>query len=250
MEMTPTFDVWGIVVAAADTTEKGSLRIKIPAMQEGMDIFESVPVLTAYGGSEYGIYWLPEVGDMVRVTFLNGDFGHPVVTGCRLTSDSRLVQEAWKKENSDKVLQVKNGSKIVFFGEKGKEKIEISGPDKLKWVLDEEKVQFFFGDKEQKNRMLLDGENGTALLETEKEMELRCGKSSLILKCDGSLTIRCNKMVLEAKETEIRGNSKMKLSGQELVLEGTTGLQLSGRSKMNIESKGPVHISGAAISLN
>ncbi len=89
--MRPTYDMWGTVLPASDRTGKGSVRVRVKTMKDNMDTFDDVPVLTGYGGDGYGLLFLPEEGDIVRLTFLGGDFCHPVVTGCRFPFSSRFV---------------------------------------------------------------------------------------------------------------------------------------------------------------
>ena len=246
----PTCDVWGTVLAASDDTEKGNVRVKVKMMKDQKDTFDNVPVLTGYGGDAYGAFFLPEEGDIVRLTFLGGDFRHPVVTGCRFPESSKLIQDFYQKENGNKLLKMKNGSQIAFSGEKGKEKIEISGPQKMKWQLDEEKEQIAFGDSDNKNRMVLDKKDGKAQLESENVIELKCGKSSLELKKDGTVTLKCSQLSIEAQNVKINGKTKIEIDGQQLTLSGKTGITVNGTSQVKLESKGQLKLSGTMIQLN
>lgn len=246
----PTYDVWGTVLAPSDRTGKGSVRVKIKTMKDNMDTFDDVPVLTGYGGSDYGSCFVPEEGDIVRLTFIGGDFRHPVVTGCRFPADSSFVKEIWQKENLNKALRVKNGSEIVFSGEKGKEKIEVLGPGQMEWTLDEENQQIVFGDKDKKNRVLLDKKNGKAQIASESSIRLECGKSSLELKKDGTVALQCEKLTMEAKNVQINGKTKVEIKGQNLTVDGATGVSVTGKGQIKVESKGPLKLSGAMIHLN
>lgn len=248
--MQPTFDVWGTVLAASDDTKEGNVRVRVRTMRDQKDTFDNVPVLTCYGGDDYGVFFLPEEGDIVRLTFLGGDFRHPVVTGCRFPEGGRLVSGAAQKENLNKLLKVKNGSRIAFSGEKGKEKIEISGPEKMKWQLDEEKEQIAFGDSGEKNRMVLDRKNGEAQITAGDSIRLKCGKSSLELKKDGTVTLQCEQLSLEAQNVQIKGKTKIKLDGQQLALNGNTGITVKASGQVKVESNGQLKLSGAMIQLN
>lgn len=248
--MQPTYDVWGTVLAASENTSKGSVRVQVKNMKDNMDTFDDVPVLTCYGGGGYGAYFLPEEGDVVRLTFLGGDFRHPVVTGCRFPESSQFVQNVFDDKNLNKEWKLKNGSRIALSGDKGKEKIEVSGPEKMEWTLDEENQQIVFGDKEKKNRVLLDGNAGKVLITSEQVIRLECGKSSLELKQDGTVTLQCTQLTLEATKAEIKGKSTVQIKGQELGLTGSGSVTLSGKSQVKIESKGPLKLSGAMIHLN
>lgn len=240
--MLPTYDAWGTVLPAAENTAKGSVRVRVKAMKDNMDTFDDVPVLTCYGGGDYGAFFLPEEGDVVRLTFLGGDFRHPVVTGCRFPENSRFVQDTCEEKNLNKAWRLKNGSRIALSGDKGEERIEVSGPEKMEWVLDEKNQQIACGDKDKKNRVVLDKKAGKALVTAEKAIRLECGESSLELKENGTVTLQCRQLTLEAKNVKISGKTKVQIEGQELALEGTTNVSLSG--------KGTLKLSGAMIHLN
>lgn len=248
--MQPTCDAWGTVLAASDSTGKGNVRVKVRTMKDNRDTFDSVPVLTGYGGSDYGAFFLPEEGDIVRLTFVGGDYRHPVVTGCRFPESSQLVQDSAKKENTDKVWKVKSGSRVAFSGEKGKDKIEISGSKSMKLQLDEEKERISFGDSEEKNEVALDKKNGEVQITAEKTIKLQCGKSSLELKKDGTVTLHCSRLTLEADNVQIKGKSKLDLEGQQLAVNGTTGVSIAGKGQVKVEGKGVLKLSGAMIQLN
>lgn len=248
--MQPTCDVWGIVLAASDNTQKGNVRVKVKAMKDNMDTFDNVPMLTGYGGMDYGAFFLPEEGDIVRLTFLGGDFRHPVVTGCRFPESSRYVKDMAEKNNLKKAWRMKNGSEIFFSGEKGKEKIEISGSENMVWELDEENQQISFGGKDQKNQMIVDKKNGKTQVISQSSIRLECGKSSLELKKDGMITLQCQQLTLEAKNVQVSGKTKVEIKGQELMLDGITGIAVTGKGQVKVESKGPLKLSGAMIHLN
>jgi len=248
--MQPTYDVWGTVLSSSDDTKTGNVRVQVKRMKNSMDTFDNVPVLTGYGGSEYGVFFLPEEGDIVRLTFLGGDFRHPVVTGCRFPENSQYVKDTFQKDNLQKMCKVKNGSCISFSGEQGKEKIDISGPKNMEWELDEEQEQIVCGDKEHKNQVLLDKKNGKAQITSEEAIRLECGKSSLELKKDGTVVLQCEQLTLEAKTVEIKGKTKIQLKGQQLNMEGTNGVNLTANGQIKVDSKGQLKLSGAMIQLN
>lgn len=248
--MQPTYDAWGTVLAAGDDTPKGSVRVRVKLMQEDMDIFDGVPVLTCYGGGDYGAYCLPEEGDVVRVTFPGGDLRHPVVTGCRFPESSRFVENTYEKKNLNKAWKFKNGSSIVLSGDKGEGRIEVSGAEKMEWMLDEKDQQTAFGDKEKKNRVFLDKKEGKALVTSEKVIRLECGESSLELKENGTVTLKCKQLTLEAKNVKINGKTKVQVEGQEIAIQGTSGVSVSGKGQVKVEGKGGLKLSGAIIHLN
>lgn len=245
-----TSDMWGTVLPASEDTRKGNVRVRVRVMKDKMDTFDNVPVLTGYGGAGYGAFFLPEEGDTVRLTFPGGDFRHPVVTGCRYPQDSQFVKDMYKDNKAQKAFRAKNGSGVTFSGEKGKEKIEVSGSQHMTWQLDEEAQKITWGDKEQKNHMLLDKKNGNARIVSQSSLRLECGKSSLELKKDGTIVLQCEQLTLQAKTVKIQGKSQVQIKGQELAMEGATGISVTGKGQIKISSKGPLKLSGAMIDLN
>lgn len=243
-------DMWGTVLSASDSTEKGNVRVKVKIMEDKMDIFDNVPVLTCYAGDDHGLFLLPEEGDTVRLTFPCGDLRHPVVTGCRFPKSSRFVKDMQGKEEVKKGFLAKNGSAVTFSGEKGKELIRVSGAENMVWELDEEKQQTSVGDREEKNQLSLDKKNGTATVKAESSVRLECGKSSLELKKDGTILLQCEELTLEAKNVQIKGKTRVQIRGQELTLEGKTGISVVGKGQVRVESKGTLKLSGAMIHLN
>lgn len=246
----PLFDMWGTVLSASDNTREGNVRVKVKIMQDKMDIFDNVPVLTGYGGNDYGAFCLPEEGDIVRLIFPGGDFRHPVVTGCRFPENSWFVKDMCKDDKVKKAFRAKNGSSVFFAGEKGKETIEVSGSQNMKWKLDEENQMISFGDGEQKNRMLLDKKNGKVQIISESAIRLECGKSSMEMKKDGGIVLQCEQLTLEAKTVTIQGKTKVQIKGQELTLDGSTDITVAGKGQVKVSSKGSLKLSGAMIDLN
>ncbi|MCM1113059.1 MAG: phage baseplate assembly protein V [Muribaculum sp.] len=246
----PTYDVWGVVMKASDDTGTGNVRVQVKTMRSERDVFDNVPVLTCYGGADYGFFALPEEGDVVRVTFLGGDFCHPAVTGCRFPADSVFVQTMCGQQGPAKGWKTKHKSLVAFSGEEEKEKIEISGPKHLCWALEEEKQQIVFGDKEHKNEICVNKEKGESTVTAEKKIRLECGKSSLELKEDGTVVLNCGKLTLQADTVQIEGKRKIRIKGQDLSIEGAAGMTMSAKGQIKVESKAALKLSGAMIHLN
>ena len=147
-------------------------------------------------------------------------------------------------------MQAKNGSGIFLSGEKGKDKMEISGSRNMVLQLDEEEQKLSLGDRDGKNGMLLDKKNGKAQLLSQESMRLECGKSSIELRKDGTIVLKCEQLTLDAGNVKIQGRSQVQLKGQEMTLEGTTGIAVTGKGKVKVSSSGPLKLSGAVIDLN
>ena len=96
-------DMWGTVLSASEGTEKGNVRVRVKLMEDKMDVFDNVPVLSCHAGDDHGLFLLPEEGDTVRLAFPGGDLRHPVVTGCRFPGRSRFLEDMCRKEEKNSV---------------------------------------------------------------------------------------------------------------------------------------------------
>lgn len=243
-------ELWGTVLPASEGTDKGNVRVQVKLMKDKEDTFDNVPVLTGYGGTDHGAFFLPEEGDIVLLVFPGGDYRHPVVAGCRFPESSSFVKDVYQKENLKKAFLDKNGSGIFLSGEKGKDLIEIRGSEHMGLKLEEEPQSIVLGDREEKNYMLLDKKNRAVRVVSQSSIRLECGKSSLELGKDGAIVLSCEQLTLEAKTVQVQGKTKVQIKGQEVTLEGTMGVNVTGKGQLKMSSQGQLKLSGAMIHLN
>lgn len=246
----PTYDVWGTVLEPNKDTEAGNIRVKVFNLKEHMDTYDSVPVLTPYGGGSYGGYMIPEEGDTVRLSFIGGDFRNPVVTGCLYPHDSSYRKNIADKKNAQKGCKLKNGSEIIFSGEEKKQKIEVLGAEHMCFSIAEENRQAYVGDVDGKNYLKVDKENGKLGLEAQKEVKIACGKSTLTLKENGTIELKCSNLILEADSIKVKGHNKIEMKGQQLALEGEMDMTLKARTGLKIQCSTQLKLSGMPINLN
>jgi phage protein D len=74
----------GVVAAVVtdndDPDSLGRVKVHYPWLSEDAESFWARVAMPG-AGKEYGMVWLPQVGDEVLVAFVHGDFSHPVVLG-------------------------------------------------------------------------------------------------------------------------------------------------------------------------
>lgn len=246
----PAYFTMGQVAAPDKDTMKGTLRVRLSVMTQGKDVLNSVPFAVPYGGGGYGSFFMPEEGDTVLLFFEGPYFRNPVAMGCRFPKDAAIVKENAKEKNPDKVLRVKNGSSLSFTGEKGKEMVALRTSEKLAFSLNEEKEQALLEDSGHKNRLSLQGKDGKLVLEAEKELSLKCGKSTITLDKNGTIKIEGEQVEISAKDIHFKGKSQVDIQGQAVTVKGKTDVTLNGQTKVTVKSSGQVKVSGAMIQLN
>ena len=91
----------GTVSDNDDTTQRGRLKVKVPAVLGSVESW-AMPCVP-YAGDGVGFYSLPEAGTGVWVEFEAGDPSYPIWTGCfwgddELPDESDAAVKIWKTE--------------------------------------------------------------------------------------------------------------------------------------------------------
>ena len=85
-------------------------------------------VAVPFAGDNRGAFFIPDVGDEVLITFVNGDPRHPVVIGGLWNGGQTLPASISGGKNKQKVIRSKNGVKITLEDEDGQEKFIAETP--------------------------------------------------------------------------------------------------------------------------
>lgn len=149
----------------------------------------------------------PRVGDLVVVTFLDGDLNAPIVIG-RLYNDDVVPPE---HADGEVVLRLPAGDSPAWsmvFSE-SRSALTVSNADEVRIELTETEAVLKVGDLE----VSVSSKGGGRVDITAG------GQSSITLKQDGDVSIAsATKLKLEAPEIELAATGKLKLSGAMLEL--------------------------------
>jgi uncharacterized protein involved in type VI secretion and phage assembly len=93
-------------------------------------------LLCVGAGDNRGLYWVPDVGDLVVVSFLQGDARLPVVMGSLWNGNASAPESMDGSGNNDKKeLVSRNGVKITLDDHDGQEKLILETPGACKLTL-------------------------------------------------------------------------------------------------------------------
>ena len=92
-------------------------------------------VATPFAGDNRGTFFLPDVGDEVLVTFVNGDPRHPIVVGGLWNGNSTPPETISNGRNQLKVIRSKNGVKVTLDDQDGQEQFIAETPGGQKVTL-------------------------------------------------------------------------------------------------------------------
>ncbi len=227
----------GVVTDIEDPDKLGRIKVKLLNRTTSECETDFIRILTPMSGKEWGMFFLPEVGDEVLVAFSEGDMLRPYVIGSLWNQTNKPPVTIKDKENKVRQIKTKNGHEITFVDEEGKDSITIKTPKDLTIKLEDEKEVISIQNKEGNNIVKIDAKNGEVQVLAEKKITVKAGNSKMEL--DGS----SNNVVIES-------NQSIKLKSQQIVIDAKGSLELKASSNININSSGPTNIKGAITKIN
>ena len=122
------------VVDNTDAWDMGAIKIQYFWQEENQTGWARM--ITPHAGADRGFLFMPEVGDEVLVSFLDGDVERPIVLGSLWNGvDQAPREDFWggdMKNNDIKRIVTKSGHRMQFVDKKGKESIVVATPNDLK----------------------------------------------------------------------------------------------------------------------
>ncbi len=249
----------GTVVQNWDKDHPGMVRVKIHLEESEENITDWIPVATPYAGLQYGLYFHPEVNDEVLVAYDNGVAEFPFVIGSIWNKENKLPENTAKEKNEIKKIRTKGGHEIIFEETKDAENICVQTATGLKMKLEDKPQIITITDKDGKNLLKLDCQNGAITVQAEKKISFQAaGKELLLLDGEGK-KIKANaanvqieadsSLQIKGKSTEIKGDS-MKLNASGTLEASGSATTIKGMSKTGVESSGMLEIKGSMVKIN
>lgn len=241
----------GIVTENYNKEMPGRVCVQIPQRDENANILKWARVALPFGGDAWGQYFLPETGDQAVLAFEEGNIEKPYVIGCIPKNNSRFLRSAADENNQYKQIKTRHGSEITFVdtkesdgGEKDKIFIKTAG-ERHRLELDNEKSQISISDKDKKNGIVIQTENGRMEVSAKKKLAIQVGDSIEITLNgeNGAIHVKCNVL----KETASKG-MEMKTDGNGS-LKASAGLTLEGGGQVKVTSSGQTSIGGSLVKI-
>lgn len=249
----------GVVKENWDKDHPGMIKAEISLGSSGKNLTDWIPVAVPYAGKEFGTYFLPEIGSQVLLAFHMGDINCPIVIGSLWNQTDVVPPETANEKNTVKKIKTKGGNVITISEESGKEKISIQTKGELKAELDDENQKIILQDKEGKNAISIDAQNGTMNFKSEKKAVFNInGQPMLTLDGEGkAVKIKAGKIEIEADQSltmkgqtaGLDGNS-LKIQGQQLELTAKASMAIKANASLKAESSGMTEIKGSMLKLN
>jgi uncharacterized protein involved in type VI secretion and phage assembly len=167
-----------------------------------------VPIATQH----IGLTYVPNIGDLVILAFVNGNINAPIVIG-RLYNDENRPP-------------VNNAGEIIF-----------ESPDPKKNGM---------------RRVYMKFQSGIVLTITDDELKAEVGKSVVTIKTDGDITIESNaKLDITAKgNTSLKADGDLSFSAQNIKIESQQALDMKAGTTGKLEAQATLDIKGTMVNIN
>ena len=239
----------GVVAKNYDKDMPGRVCVTIPTRDTDANELQWARQAHPSGGSAWGHYFLPEVGDQVLLAFEGGNIEKPYIIGCVPKDNDKFLTGSVDQNNQIKRIMTKNGSVIAFEdnkegdGQKDKIKIETAGTAHTV-LLDNENNVIRVTDKAKENQIEMKTQDGTIVVKAKSKITIEVGSSiSIVLNGEsGAIKIEANEI-----NTEVSKQFKAKTDGM-MSLEGAQ-FTAKASSMFKAESSGVVQIGGSPIKI-
>lgn len=189
----------GIVTENKDDENKGKISVQIPTRDDKSNILKVVKTAMPMCGKDWGFYFLPEVGDQVLLAFENGNIENPYIIGAIPKNATNFINQAYDSNNVIKKIKTKSGNQLEFYDKDKEEHIEMVTPKSQSFTIDDKEEKITAKDKDGKNKIVLETKDGNAVIEVEKKVTIKAGKTSIEINGESdSITITCGKLTIDA----------------------------------------------------
>ena len=150
-------------------------RVKCKRITSDPDVGETdwMYVCSPLAGTNYGLYMMPKVGDLVLLSYLGGDVHRPFVIGSLWTKDVAAPYKIEGGKNETFSFRLPSGTEVVFSEASGKESVTITAATGAKMALDGEGKKILVTDKDGKNALTMDLGSGAVTVQADKKKDRR-----------------------------------------------------------------------------
>jgi type VI secretion system secreted protein VgrG len=198
-----------------------------------------IRITSMHGGSEKGMYFVPEIGEEVMVGFEGGRAEKPFVLGT--VYHARAKTSFGNEGNDMKVLQTRSGTRIIYNDAEGS--ITIFDPSENTIHMDG-KGNITMSSKEtiNLNSKIINITASQDVNVTAKNNIAAGAKNNVGISADQALTAN-------GKTISITGVDSISANTKELAANGKTSTTING-GKIEVSAPGDVKVSGAIVKIN
>lgn len=237
----------GKVTSYPTDSDKGLVEVSVGAYDE-----ENDTIYARVGQSMSGVYWLPEIGDVVDVEIPGVPGGEPRIFHIHRPEGDEQTGTCWTEENNIKQLLTRSGHRVTLDDTQDETAITLhtSGGLELK-LEDKPQTVTLRAEGADEPVLLLDMKNDEIKLAAGKKLTVTCGGASIVFDSSGNISIEAKgKLALSGQEIDLDAKGKLAAKGQQAEVTGSMAAKVSGQSQLELSSSGVTQVKGSMVKLN
>lgn len=237
----------GKVVSYPAEKDKGLVEVSISAYdQEGDTVYARVEQ------SMPGVYWLPEIGDVVEVELSGRAGGEHRIIHIHRPGEDAQTGACWTEKNDIKQFLTRSGHCVTLDDTQDQTAVTVHTAGGLELKLeDKPQTVTLCAEGKETPVLLLDIQNDAIKLSVGKELNITCGGASITIDSSGNITVEAKgKLDMSGQDISINAKNKLSAQGQTTELTGAMSAKLEGKSKLDVTSSGITQVKGSMIKLN
>ena len=211
-----------------DPENQNRIKVQIPALNDvGDGIWAKLTHF--YTGEDNGIFFIPEIGTQVVISFIANDSRNPVILGC-LYTNSKKPYESINEDNNLKCFMTKSNLKIEF--KEDEKEISISTPSG--------------------NKIFLNEENKEISIQDENNNSIKTSSSGIDIKSDKNISISSGgTLKISSKgKFSISSNADVDIKGLNISQKADAKLSANATSNLEFNSSGIAVLKGSIVQIN
>ena len=237
----------GKVTAHLGDDNKGQVEVSLGGYDQEQD---KIYARVAQGMT--GVYWLPEIGDIVDVAIPRTPGYQAYICNVHRPAGDKQTQACWTEKNDIKQIQTRSGHLFTFDDTQDKTKILLQTAGGLSCSLEDEPQTVTIKKADADTPVLtMDMKNDAVTLSAGKKILIECGGASLEIDSSGNITIKAKgKLEMSGQEITLNAQSKLTAKAQQVDVSGGMTTKIAGQTQLQMTSSGITEVKGSMINLN
>ncbi|MEO6282969.1 MAG: phage baseplate assembly protein V [Dyadobacter sp.] len=220
-----------VVMKVDDEKSMGRVMVQFPWQKADNEMTPWIRVVNPMAGKEQGVYFIPEIDEVVFVDFEFGNPDIPFVTGSMYHGQVLPGKNLFNTENNIKGIITKGGNHIIIDDTSGSEKIHIYNKD------NKNEIVLSMADKSIKVKS-----EGTIFLEATKSIEMKAPK----IKMEAS-----DELNIKAGKTQFANDQSIEISAGTSVEVNSSGKgTFKASASLDLDGGAAASLKGGMVKIN
>lgn len=225
---------------------KGLVEVTVGAYDQ-----DSGTILARAEQSMSGVYWLPELGDVVDVDIPDHPGCEARVVQVHRKEGDQQVSACWSDQNDVKQLKTRSGHTITWDDTQDKAALTIQTGGGLTIKLDDQAQTVAVRGTSDKPALVLNMDKDSVSISTGQGLRLECGGAALEIDSSGNIKLSTGgKLEISAQDISLDAKLNLTAKGQQTQLSGGMTAKISGQTQLDLSSGGITQVKGSIVKLN